>query len=274
MVRFKLLMSPTLLMRWFTKILDWTVPGQARSSFWSIGLGVLLVVWILPACASEAIATNGQTLIIDSRVVRLAGIDAPQTDQTCLDGHRAVWNCGIAARDALRAHINDRKIRCDDTGPDPQRQNRRLSVCWIEGEANSINQWLAREGWALSAPGTTRFKADENDARFAHKGLWKGCFVAPDMLRRWSRNVARMLGSSCPPSEDWDTLKTLFPDRPPMPVGCSIKGKIAARALATGDRGVYHTNICRSYRRTQNPDRWFCTEQEAKAEGFRKSYTC
>jgi hypothetical protein len=83
-----------------------------------------------------------------------------------------------------------------------------------------------------------------------------------------------MLGSSCPKDEDWETLKTLFPDRPAMPPGCTIKGKAAARALVTGDRGVYHTSVCRSYRRTQNPDRWFCTEQEAKAEGFRRSYTC
>ena len=258
----------------FRKVRDWAISGQARSRVLSIGIGVLLAVRAVPSSASEAVIINGQTLIIESRVVHLDGIDAPQTDQTCLDHNRALWNCGIAARDSLRAYITDRKIRCNDMGPDPRSQKRRLGICWVEGEAISINQWLAREGWALSATGTTRFKVDETDARFARKGLWKGCFVSPDMLRRWSRNVARMLGSSCPTSEDWETLKTLFPDRPVMPVGCSIKGKIAARALATGDRGVYHTNICRSYRRTQNPDRWFCTEQEAKAEGFRKSYTC
>jgi endonuclease YncB( thermonuclease family) len=226
-----------------------------RSRFWIIGLSVLLAARAMPSCASEADVANGQTLIIESRVVRLVDIDAPQTDHTCLDDNRATWNCGVSARNALRAHIDGRKIRCSDMGADPRSQKRRLGICWVEGEAASINQWLVREGWALSAAATTRFKADEADARFARKGLWKGCFVSPDMLRRWSRNVARMLGSSCPTSDDWETMKSLFPDRPLMPVGCSIKGKIAARALATGDRGVYHTNICRSYRRTQNPDR-------------------
>jgi endonuclease YncB( thermonuclease family) len=258
----------------FRKVRDWAVAGRAQSRFCSVGIGVLLAVSAMPSGASEAVVTDGQTLIIESRVVRLDGIDAPQTDQTCLDVNRALWNCGIAARDALRAHVNDRKIRCDETGPDPRGQKRRLGLCRVEGETISINQWLVREGWALSAPGATRFKADETDARFARKGLWKGCFVSPTVLRRWSRNAARMLGSSCPAKEDWETLKTLFPDRPRMPDGCSIKAKVAARALVTGDRGVYHTLACRSYGRTQNPDRWFCTEQEAKAEGFRKSYTC
>jgi hypothetical protein len=27
-----------------------------------------------------------------------------------------------------------------------------------------------------------------------------------------------------------------------------------------------------SYARTKNPHRWFCSEEEAKAEGYRKSY--
>jgi len=59
-----------------------------------------------------------------------------------------------------------------------------------------------------------------------------------------------------------------------MPPGCAIKGKSAARAMMFGSRGIYHLEACRSYARTKAPDRWFCSEDEAKADGFRKSHTC
>jgi len=47
--------------------------------------------------------------------------------------------------------------------------------------------------------------------------------------------------------------------------GCSIKGKIAKRAQITGDRGIYHLEGCRSYRSLTTPNRWFCTEEDARA---------
>jgi hypothetical protein len=59
-----------------------------------------------------------------------------------------------------------------------------------------------------------------------------------------------------------------------MPLGCPIKAKFAVRAYVTGNRGIYHMEGCRSYGRTKAPDRWFCSEDEAKAEGFRKAFSC
>ena len=54
----------------------------------------------------------------------------------------------------------------------------------------------------------------------------------------------------------------------------SIKGKLAVRARVTGNVGVYHLQGCRSYPGTTEPDRWFCTEEDAQAAGFRKAYNC
>ena len=66
----------------------------------------------------------------------------------------------------------------------------------------------------------------------------------------------------------------LFPEHPVMPPGCTIKGKLAVRARVTGNVGVYHLQGCRSYPGTTEPDRWFCTEEDAQAAGFRKAYNC
>lgn len=52
------------------------------------------------------------------------------------------------------------------------------------------------------------------------------------------------------------------------PAGCTIKGNVNSK----GDR-IYHTTASRDYDVTkvklEEGDRWFCTEEEAKAAGFR-----
>jgi len=59
-----------------------------------------------------------------------------------------------------------------------------------------------------------------------------------------------------------------------MPSGCSVKGKFAARARVTGNLGIYHLQGCRSYPALAKPDRWFCSEEDAQAAGFRRAYNC
>jgi len=240
------------------------------------GAAALFFVTVSPSWSVEAIITDGDTLKLNGTPYRLDGIDAPETDQVCLDEKGAQWTCGIEARDQLKKFVGKRDVRCDGKTYDPVYRNRRISICWVEGETVSLNQWLVREGWALNfepyAKG--RFKADQDNARENRKGLWKGCFIEPRVLRLGSRITARLLGSSCPERNDWEARGILFPDNPAMTPGCSIKGKLAVRAHITGHRGIYHLEGCRSYARTKTPDRWFCSEDEAQAEGFRKAFTC
>ena len=82
------------------------------------------------------------------------------------------------------------------------------------------------------------------------------------------------MGAACRTGVDAVERAKLFSDKPPMPPGCPIKGKVAVRALLTGHRGIYHLESCRSYSGLTNPNRWFCSEDEALAAGFRKAFTC
>jgi methylphosphotriester-DNA--protein-cysteine methyltransferase len=68
--------------------------------------------------------------------------------------------------------------------------------------------------------------------------------------------------------------EALFPDEPAMPPGCAIKAKFAVRARLTGKVGIYHMQGCRSYAPLTKPDRWFCSEEDAQAAGFRRAYNC
>ena len=235
------------------------------------GTAALFLIAMSPSWAFEATITDGDTLILNGAPYRLDGIDAPETDQVCLDEKGAVWTCGIEARDQLKKFVGKRNVRCDGKKYDTVYRNRRIGICWVEGEAVSLNQWLVREGWALNfepyAKG--RFKADQDEAREKGRGLWKGCFSPPQSARR-----AALLGATCTKGNVGEIRDILFPGNPAMPPGCSIKGKLAARANFTGHRGIYHMEGCRSYGRTKRPDRWFCSEVEAQAEGFRKAFTC
>jgi endonuclease YncB( thermonuclease family) len=241
--------------------------------------GLLIVLTLIvgaPSWAAEATITDGDTLILNRTTYRLDGIDAPETDQVCINETGAIWACGIEARDQLKKFVGRREVRCDSKKYDTAYRNRRIGICRIEGEPISLNQWLVQEGWAINfepyAKG--RFKFEEDDARDNGRGLWKGCFARPQAARRSSRRTAILLGANCTADKDAAIREILFPAHPSMPSGCSIKGKSAVRAQTTGHRGIYHLEGCRSYGRTKNPDRWFCSEAEAQAEGFRKSFTC
>ena len=235
---------------------------------------MLLLAMVGPSLAAEIVVTDGDTLQIDRTIYRLDGIDAPEIDQTCLDQSGEVWPCGVTARDRLSAYIGNRAVRCEDKGPDAVYKHRRIGICSIESEATTLSEWLVREGWAIKSDPDAkgRFATEEADARENRRGLWKGCFAEPRDLRAWKHNGARLVGDGCQAGHENRTREKLFRVDTSMPPGCPIKAKLALRAI--GYEGIYHLPSCRSHRRLKRVNRWFCSEEDALAEGFRKALTC
>jgi len=243
---------------------------------------VLLIVALLlislpasQAWAATATVKDGGTLQLGNVTYRLDGIDAPAFDQLCIDEHADSWTCGIEARDQLTKLIGGRQVRCDDLGADPSFKKRRLGVCKVEGETTSLSQLLVRQGFALNveSSATGRFQTDEARAKEDRQGLWKGCFAAPREFRVGKKDGV-LFGGSCRADRDRQIRDVIFPEDLVMPPSCSIKGKFAVRARVTGNLGIYHLQACRSYPGLGNPDRWFCSEDEAQAAGFRRAYNC
>jgi endonuclease YncB( thermonuclease family) len=225
--------------------------------------------------AADAIIRDGDTIQLAGVTFRLDGIDAPEFDQTCIDDHAEPWTCGVEARDQLANLIAKRGVHCDDLGPDKTYSKWHTGICTVDGEATSLNQLLVGLGFALTSEASAggRFKQDEAGAKDNLKGLWKGCFVAPQDFRHWNKS-ASLQGASCRGDKDREIRESLFPDEPAMPPNCSIKAKFAVRARVTGNVGVYHLQACRTYAPVTKPDRWFCSEEDAQAAGFRKAYNC
>lgn len=238
---------------------------------------VLLLSLLLtgPVWAAEPIVRDGDTIQVGEVTYRLAGTDAPEFDQPCIDEHADSWACGAEARDQLVKLIGKREVRCEDLGEDKIYRNRRSGICTIAGEPISLNQAVIRSGFAVSSEPSAKagFKDDEAVAKDKKQGLWKGCFVAPQEFRHQNKTAA-LLGASCPSDKDRELREALFPADLAMPSGCNIRAKLARRAHLTGYVGIYHTLQCQGYATQPPPDRWFCTEDDARAAGYRKAYNC
>jgi endonuclease YncB( thermonuclease family) len=228
-----------------------------------------------PGWAAQPIVKDGDTIQIGDVTYRLAGVDAPEFDQPCIDDHADSWACGVDARDQLATLIGKREVRCEDLGEDKIYKNRRAGVCTIAGEPVSLNQAVVRSGFAVSSEPTAKvgFKEDELVARDKKQGLWKGCFVLPQEFRSQVKDGS-LLGASCRSDKDRELRDALFPVDLTMPSGCNIRAKLARRARVTGHVGIYHTVQCQGYATQPKPDRWFCTEDDARAAGYRKAYNC
>jgi endonuclease YncB( thermonuclease family) len=235
----------------------------------------LALLTTTPSFAANPVVRDGGTIDVGGVTYRLGGIDAPAADQLCIDDHADSWACGAEARDQLTKLIGDRDVRCDDLGPDAIYKKWHFGVCTAQGETASLNQLLVQRGFAMNGASTaeSRFSQDETTAKNDRRGLWKGCFIAPHEFRTGQKGGA-LLGGACRSDKDREIREALFPKDPAMPAGCGIKGKYALRAKVTGNIGIYHLQACSSYPALTRPDRWFCSEDDAKASGFRKAYNC
>src|ERR1700679_2918446 len=228
-----------------------------------------------PSLAANSLVRDAGTIDVGGVTYRLGGIDAPAPDQVCIDDQADSWACGAEARDQLASLIGDRDVRCEDLGADTAYNKWHVGICTGGDDATSLNQLLVRRGLAMNfaSAGQSRFGQDEADAKSNRRGLWKGCFAAPQEFRAGRKDGA-LLGAACRTDKDREIREVLFPLEPAMPSGCGIKGKYALRARVTGNIGIYHLQVCRSYPALTRPDRWFCTEDDARAAGFRKAYNC
>ena len=203
--------------------------------------------------AGRARVIDGDTIEVGSARVRLFGVDAPESAQSCVAASRT-WPCGRQATQALAGRIDNRSVACEER--DRDRYGRIVAVCRQGGQ--DVNAWLVREGWALAYRRYSRTYIDEEAAaKAARRGVWRGEFVPPWDWRRGNR------------------LKSATRDTPPVAArdrgACRIKGNISYNS----GRRIYHVPGDRDYERTRisrsRGERYFCTEAEARAAGWRRA---
>lgn len=123
-----------------------------------------------------ATASDGDSLRLDGRRIRLEGIDAPEIGQTCRrDG--AEWDCGADARQRLRAMVSGGTVLCRLHGRD--KYGRDLGICETDGR--DIGREMVAAGYAVSYG---RYQKEEASAESRNVGLWAGDFTRPQAWRR------------------------------------------------------------------------------------------
>ena len=151
-----------------------------------------LILFLLIIFAVEALADitgkprviDGDTIEIAGERIRLHGIDAPESKQTCTDRGDRKWRCGQDATFALADMIGNHWITCK--GDTRDRYKRLIAVCYAG--PFDLNAKMVRQGWALAyRKYSTDYVEEEADAKAKKLGLWRGQFVAPWNWRRGKR---------------------------------------------------------------------------------------
>lgn len=208
---------------------------------------------------------DADTIYAGTVKIRLAGIDAPETDQVCLDPNGQSWACGLEARRQLESFSRSRPWLCRLTGE--VTYDRQVGSCTVDGE--DVGRWLVHEGWALAFERYSQmYVRDEGIARAGRKGLWSGAFIAPWDWRHRSPKTLVLGAFVVRNDAQRKLIARELASTPPDPA-CIIKANLRT------DRCIYHVPGGHFYDRldmTSKPSRrWFCSEAEARAAGCRKS---
>lgn len=164
----------------------WRRVGRAVDLVVALGfIGLLAVVGAVlqyrlgPAksLVGAAEAIDGDSLRLAGEELRLDGIDAPEYRQTCRDKGGRDVACGRQARRALAGMLALGNVTCTVSRAD--RYGRGLARC-RQGEAD-INAAMVRNGQALAYGD---YRAQEEEARAAGRGLWALSFQRPSEWRQ------------------------------------------------------------------------------------------
>lgn len=212
-------------------------------------LGVIVCIFLGNIGDAQTIASgrvtvvDGDTLEMHGQRIRLHGIDAPESKQSCIDKKGIAYRCGQIAARQMASYVIGNSVTCHVTDQDGY--GRLVAKCYVRGQ--DINERLVSEGWALAYQQySTDYVDSEALAKSRRIGVWKGMLVEPWRWRRGARLEPITKGNKN---------------------GCEIKGNIS-------DRGkIYHNLKSPWYSQTkidiQKGERWFCSEAEAEAAGWR-----
>jgi micrococcal nuclease len=145
----------------------------------------------------------------------------------------------------------------------------------VNGKDVMVNEYLVSEGYATSStyPPDVKyqelFTKAESEARTQDKGVWSKCQASP---------VSQTVSSPSPEVKGTTMAVTtvstpvVTASTPTASGNCLIKGNISSNGK------IYHIPGCNSYDKTSIDlsagERWFCSEDEAIAAGWRKAKNC
>lgn len=185
-------------------------PARPRSPrFWIPALvGVVLVlalaaaaIWDGPAQGGDRyLVRDGDTLEWTPRVcllsrlglsclpqpLRLYGVDAFESAQTCRDAAGRTWACGSVATRRLAELVARPSFACNVDSEFIDKRAREFAVCTVDGK--DVGGLLVSEGLAFYYGRGLQYLPIEAAARREKRGAWAGSFVRPQFWRQGARS--------------------------------------------------------------------------------------
>lgn len=195
----------------------------------------LLLITSIAHC--EVTVVDGDTFDLDGVRIRVHGIDAPEYGQRC-----GSWNCGVEALEELQNLITSGPVFCQSISNDAYgRVIGKCNVYGVDIGAEMVSMGLAYAFFKYSSD----YKNEEDSARSGSLGVWSGDFQRP-----WDYRAEKWLSAE-----------------QEAPSGCPIKGNISENGQ------IYHAPWSPWYKKTRinevKGERWFCSEADAVAAGWR-----
>lgn len=196
---------------------------------------------------------DGDTLVMGEVRIRLYGIDAPELSQRCSDMQGASWDCGTWSK-AVLDRLAHPGLSC--APKDTDRYGRTVAVCY-DPKGVDVNAAMVAAGAAYAyAKYAKDYIETEQDARAGGIGLWRAAVIPPAQYRAEYRAGKRATQLASKPVQS-------------PPEGCAIKGNISKSGK------LYHLPGGRWYEGTRisttSGERWFCSEGDAQAAGWRRA---
>lgn len=193
----------------------------------------------------RALVVDGDTLEIDGRPYRLFGIDAPEAAQVVAvkTGGRDFLGRGAALM--LRALVRGTQVRCVVSA---QKDGRGVTLATCTSDDRDIGAEMVETGMALAVRSyPSPYGEAEARARAEKRGFWRDDVETP-----WAFRTRRAKEASAS-----------------APGGCVVKAKV----LKETGRTLFVPWSPWYARATIDPakgDRWFCSEAEAVADGWKE----
>jgi len=132
---------------------------------------------------------DGDTIKINSKKIRLYGIDAPEKKQKCKKTYLTIsfmsftkdYMCGEVSTEKLIKKINNQKLNCNIL--DVDRYKRLIGECFKRNI--NLNSWMVSNGYAVAyRKYSKKYVSDEINAKNNKLGIWQGKFEMPWDYRR------------------------------------------------------------------------------------------
>jgi endonuclease YncB( thermonuclease family) len=114
-------------------------------------------------------------------LLRLYGVDAFESAQTCRDAAGNAWPCGAVATERLKQLVATTNFSCNVDPEFVDRHAREFSFCTADG--HDVGALMVTEGLAFAYGRGGQYLPLEAGAKAARRGAWAGSFVRPQYFR-------------------------------------------------------------------------------------------